>query len=575
MNERIPANVPVEIYISKSISLLENVVTFPIVAVLPDYNTWNDYGRNFFAKLIIKTTAQNCLVIHLRMMFEGANRSETIFNEMFNQEGELFTIDRINRQFISLIPEVEGYRKVIKTLGFDVGISALRKLRDAVILRIEGEDEEGLRLFASEDFHFGALRDDSAYAALQRGSRFFRRAQIETLDDAAINLIFTTHLKCSDNRYTLPLYFAQNKIFRNRISVLIGRNGVGKTQLLKSMVDGLCINDNQKQNKSRFFPTFRPTRVLVFSSVYSDYFPKSIGSWHGIDYEYFPITYQRSGALDPVLSALVSCKKAYSQLIFGLDKEKSRLDVIQESLITIGIWHKLYFPLRGRKEGDELPNVLKVGGKSYFRVGEWLNERNLIRLVQQIDWTRSLVIFNEENEPRDLSSGEYAMLRFAALAAASIEQGSLLLFDEPETHLHPNFVSDLMEILDNLLQSTKSVAIIATHSAYVVREVPRDRVNILTLENKTVRIDSPRLQTFGATVDTISQFVFGDTNISHQYQKTLTQWAEKFGRELGIEGVIQQFGQEFNSESLSFIARVLSQPPEEGTDLSAPQADQK
>lgn len=69
------------------------------------------------------------------------------------------------------------------------------------------------------------------------------------------------------------------------------------------------------------------------------------------------------------------------------------------------------------------------------------------------------------------------------------------------------------------------------------------------------------MQTFGATIDSISQFVFGDTNISHRYQKTLSEWAEGTGRELGIDGVIEEYGTELNSESLSFIARRLAQPP--------------
>ncbi len=65
-----------------------------------------------------------------------------------------------------------------------------------------------------------------------------------------------------------------------------------------------------------------------------------------------------------------------------------------------------------------------------------------------------------------------------------------------------------MEILDNLLQSTRSIAVIATHSAYVVRETPRERVNILTLENREIVIDTPRMQTFGATIDSISPIRF-------------------------------------------------------------------
>lgn len=42
----IPANVPVDIYITKT---LDNVADLPdpVVAVLPVHDNWNDYGRNF------------------------------------------------------------------------------------------------------------------------------------------------------------------------------------------------------------------------------------------------------------------------------------------------------------------------------------------------------------------------------------------------------------------------------------------------------------------------------------------------------------------------------------------------
>ncbi|KQP48978.1 hypothetical protein ASF39_14615 [Methylobacterium sp. Leaf108] len=216
--------------------------------------------------------------------------------------------------------------------------------------------------------------------------------------------------------------------------------------------------------------------------------------------------------------------------------------------------------------------MIETNGLSYFPIGRSLNELNSIRLIQQIDWCRPAIVLDDKMQMRRLSSGEYAMLRFAAQASAAIEQGSLLLLDEPETHLHPNFVSDLMEILNNLLQSTRSIAIIATHSAYVVREAQRERVNVLTLKDREIAIDTPRMQTFGATIDSISQFVFGDTSISHRYQKTLADWADRTGRDLGIDGVIAQYGAELNSESLSFIARRLLEPPAATSASEQPEA---
>lgn len=562
MPERIPADVPVNVVIARSAIHLDAAeLPLPLAAVFPDYDNWNDYGRNFFATLHLRVEGQEPLQFHIRMMFQDAARSEFVFDELLGREGNVFPIDRVDRPFVSLIPEIDRYRQLIEFLGFEVGISVLRKLRDAVVVRTEGEDEESLRLIAGEAFHFGALRSAGAHDSLRRAARYFRPDVPDPVEDAAVDFVFTARLKSADNLYTLPFRFERGAIFRDRVSVLIGRNGVGKTQVLKSIVDGLHANHPPGFVRPHFLPAVGPSRVLVFSSVPTDPFPRWIGAWYGIDYEYFAVNASREEGADPLLSALVACKKSEDRHLFGEGRDQSRMDVIQQALEPIGLWARLHLPLRPRREGDELPHVLELGGASYFHIGRNLNERDSIRLIQQIDWARSPIVLDAEMHPRELSSGEYAMLRFAAQAAAAIEQGSLLLLDEPETHLHPNFVSDLMEILDNLLQSTRSVAIIATHSAYVVRETPRERVNILTLEDREIRIDTPRMQTFGATVDSISQFVFGDTNMSHRYQRTLAQWAQGVGRDLGIDGVIQEFGAELNPESLSFIARQLNQPP--------------
>lgn len=195
--------------------------------------------------------------------------------------------------------------------------------------------------------------------------------------------------------------------------------------------------------------------------------------------------------------------------------------------------------------------------QSFFAVRRGLNEQNSLRLIQRLDWSRSPVVFSDDGGFRRLSSGETAMLRLAIQMSEAIEEGSLLLLDEPENHLHPNYVSQAMSLLHQVLVATKSIAIIATHSAYVVREVPRQRVHILSLDDREISIASPRLQTFGASVDMISQFVFGDTNMDHRYQQALEKWALTTGREIGIDQVIADYGQTLNPESLSLIASTI------------------
>lgn len=63
-----------------------------------------------------------------------------------------------------------------------------------------------------------------------------------------------------------------------------------------------------------------------------------------------------------------------------------------------------------------------------------------------------------------ISSGESTLLYLFCNIISNIRFDSLLLFDEPETHLHPNAITALMSAIYKLLDEFQSYAIIVTHS---------------------------------------------------------------------------------------------------------------
>ena len=101
-------------------------------------------------------------------------------------------------------------------------------------------------------------------------------------------------------------------------------------------------------------------------------------------------------------------------------------------------------------------------------------------------------------------------------------------------------------VLDNLLEETGSVAILATHSVYFVREVFSDQVHVLrSLPDRTIVVETPTLQTFGADVGAISVFVFGEDEpslLAKEVEKLIANstvnWEDVFTRykdELSLE----------------------------------------
>jgi predicted ATPase len=148
-----------------------------------------------------------------------------------------------------------------------------------------------------------------------------------------------------------------------------------------------------------------------------------------------------------------------------------------------------------------------------------------------------------------LSTGEVRFIKLLAQACTHIENGSLLLLDEPETHLHPNFISRMMSALERLLADTGSCAIMATHSVYVVREVFHEQVVIVEKDiDGRVSTKAPGMRTFGADISSISSYIFGEEDTSFLAENTV---ARIKAENLPFEEMREKYGHFLSREILS------------------------
>jgi hypothetical protein len=256
--------------------------------------------------------------------------------------------------------------------------------------------------------------------------------------------------------------------------------------------------------------------------------------------------------------ALLDCLRADTDTQgFGRRGAMELLDTVLEPL---GISDKLYVELIDSDEPDTLPPPTRIAERNFFPLFRRMNEQRNLQLYARIRTDRPPVIVTDRMRARNLSSGEVALMRFAAQAIGSLRRGTIFLFDEPETHLHPHYISQFMEMLDLLLEQSGSIALIAKHSAYVVREVPARRVRMITRdpEDDTIMIDPPTMQTFGASIDTISQFVFGDIGPKHRFQRVLEQYIGD-NPEATLRQIRRRFAADLNPETLSYIAELVAQ----------------
>lgn len=147
---------------------------------------------------------------------------------------------------------------------------------------------------------------------------------------------------------------------------------------------------------------------------------------------------------------------------------------------------------------------------------------------------------------RRLSSGHAIVLLTITRLVELVDERTLVLLDEPESHLHPPLLSAFVRALTDLLVRRNGVGLIATHSPVVLQEVPARCAWMLNRTGRVASAERPPVETFGENVSVLTREVFrleltttGFYRLIGQAVDTLHGYEEvlaKFGGQVGAEG---------------------------------------
>ncbi|MDY0893176.1 AAA family ATPase [Frigoribacterium sp. CFBP9030] len=146
----------------------------------------------------------------------------------------------------------------------------------------------------------------------------------------------------------------------------------------------------------------------------------------------------------------------------------------------------------------------------------------------------------------EMSSGHKIAVLTVTRLVELVEERSLILLDEPETHLHPPLLSALTRAISDLVIDRNGVAIVATHSPVVLQEVPRSCVWTLQRSGDDLRAFRLQTETFGESVSRLTSEVFhldvNRTGFNQVLRELLTQNAGS--AELVMSELSDQLGSE-------------------------------
>ena len=163
-----------------------------------------------------------------------------------------------------------------------------------------------------------------------------------------------------------------------------------------------------------------------------------------------------------------------------------------------------------------------------------------------------VINFNESNIKeaaikliQNMSSGHAIVLLTITKLIAVLEEKTLILIDEPESHLHPPLLSAFVRALSELLYEVNGVAIIATHSPVVLQEIPKSCVWKIQRVGIATDTKRPKIETFGENVGVLTREVFGLEVIKSGFHKLLIESVnenrsydeilDEYKHQLGIE----------------------------------------
>ncbi len=167
---------------------------------------------------------------------------------------------------------------------------------------------------------------------------------------------------------------------------------------------------------------------------------------------------------------------------------------------------------------------IKILADLHQEVTERLHEFLKIGTLQPSDITIEREIKKIFSET---SSGNKVMLYSLVVLIGMVKDGTILLLDEPENHMHPALLSTMIQVYQRILSSMNAVGIIATHSPLVLQEVPSDNVTIMNRFAGVAEWRNPEIQTYGSPIHALYRDVFNTGIREAGYVKLFEDFIEK------------------------------------------------
>jgi predicted ATPase len=492
-----------------------------IVQLVP--SDWDDYSfKTSFTVFYFKSQNERIDLGTVKIGYQGQPKGWT--RENLPQQ-----FPALSEGWFSLGQDVDYYKTIADKLDPFERKFLLEGLRDVVI------NEALLRVAQDENVFSNSLMRSVSLTVINGQFKRVLNGEVALSD-----FHFSYSQEGDEKHAAIALDFEVNSGAKpsTNVHVIIGRNGVGKTTLLNNMIDALV---GVKRREQPPFGFYEGSNFGFKTGLSQDYFSSVVSiSFSAFDpflppvdrpdrksgpaYYYVGMKNARYGAKDP----LVSPPKTDAELVN---------DFISSfrSCLSQPAKRDRWRSAVKRLESDvnfaemDLTRLLELGDKEAIKGAGALAGR--------------------------MSSGHSIVLLTITKLVDTVEEKTLILLDEPESHLHPPLLSAFTRALSDLLYNRNGVAIVATHSPVVLQEVPRSCVWKITRIRVEGRSDRPERETFGENVSILTREVFGLEVSKSGFHEMMEQAVNAGGT---YESIVAEYKGQLGAEARAILIAMIA-----------------
>lgn len=524
--------------------------TGTIVICAPS-DRWNDFGHQTLFDFSLVTAPGQLIWKRFRLAFMvpyDENKSEyDVFREVFERgSGEIKSPDNFP-QFFTMQLNASAYAELTAELGEKTAYNVLKVMNDVVVAEHSEVQPSWLdAALKSSAFNLSFLRSPEGFLAYFEGNAALtgHASEFASLLPRELNLSF--QLDGFLNPHEFKFSFDPDSFLPKRMAALIGQNGVGKSRTLNELVNAALRQGTNFTDEKGKFPNISKIIAICTPGETEATFPRVVGNNSAIQYiRLSSIPGEMMKASNETLP--MALQKLARQ---DLEENSFRWDIFTRSVQFIVDFDELLIVSPSVLAEQE--NLNSPFGKVRLVGLNRGNEKLRLESAMRLD-RNGILVRGLNGRYFPLSSGQLSFIRLAAQLCLHMSPGTLVLIDEPETHLHPRLVTEFISMLNSVIEITNSIAIVATHSAYFVREVPTSQVHVIKkTESGEVHVGRPRLKTLGSDVGAISDFVFEDDTLSRFIREVNTRIDENEDLSENWESVL---GYELSTELIMYIKR--------------------